>query len=133
MKYILTLILLLFPLVFFSEESKVYFIEPRDGEEVTSPFRVKFGLQGMGVAPAGVSVENTGHHHLLVNLDKLPDLRAPIPSGENHIHFGRGQTETIMKLPLGFHSLQLLLGDKYHIPHDPPLFSETIHIKVISN
>ena len=132
MKYILTLTLLLLPPVFFSEESKVYFIEPRDRQEVTSPFRVKFGLQGMGVAPAGVSMEKTGHHHLLVNLNKLPDLDVPIPSSENHIHFGGGQTETVINLPPGVHSLQLLLGDKYHIPHNPPLFSETIHVKVIS-
>ena len=110
---------------------QVYFIEPKDGQEVQSPVKIKFGLIGMGIAPAGVDVENTGHHHLLVDAESLPNLDLPIPSSKNHIHFGGGQTETTIFLTQGVHSLQLLLGDKYHIPHKPALFSTKIQIKVI--
>ena len=118
---------LLLSLNVFSE--KVYFINIKDGDVLKSPFLIQFGLGGKGVAPAGVDVTNTGHHHLLINVDEV-DYNLPIPSSDQHLHFGLGQTETNLELPSGKHSLQLVLGDKYHIPHKPPLMSEKIQIKV---
>ena len=118
---------LLLSLNVFSE--KVYFINIKDGDVLKSPFLIQFGLRGKGVAPAGVDVTNTGHHHLLINVDEV-DYNLPIPSSDQHLHFGLGQTETNLELPLGKHSLQLVLGDKYHIPHKPPLMSEKIQIIV---
>ena len=118
---------LLLSLNVFSE--KVYFINIKDGDVLKSPFLIQFGLRGKGVAPAGVDVTNTGHHHLLINVDEV-DYNLPIPSSDQHLHFGLGQTETNLELPSGKHSLQLFLGDKYHIPHKPPLMSEKIQIIV---
>ena len=118
---------LLLSLNVFSE--KVYFINIKDGDVLKSPFLIQFGLRGKGVAPAGVDVTNTGHHHLLINVDEV-DYNLPIPSSDQHLHFGLGQTETNLELPSGKHSLQLVLGDKYHIPHKPPLMSEKIQIIV---
>ena len=118
---------LLLSLHVFSE--KVYFINIKDGDVFKSPFLIQFGLRGKGVAPAGVDVTNTGHHHLLINVDEV-DYNLPIPSSDQHLHFGLGQTETNLELPSGKHSLQLVLGDKYHIPHKPPLMSEKIQIIV---
>ena len=108
---------------------EVYFIEPQAGAEVSSPVRVVFGLRGMGVAPAGVEREGTGHHHLLINTD-LPDLTQPIPASDNHVHFGGGQTETEIELPAGEHTLQLLLGNYIHVPHAEPVMLEKITITV---
>lgn len=108
----------------------VYFIAPTDGETVSSPVTVKFGLSGMGVAPAGTDRENTGHHHLLIDLEGTPALDMPLPSDDHHKHFGGGQTETTVELEPGTHTLQLLLGDMGHIPHDPPVMSEKIRIEV---
>ena len=108
----------------------VYFITPADGETIANPVTVRFGLKGMGVAPAGVEKENTGHHHLLIDLAELPSLDEPIPADDQHRHFGGGQTETTLDLPPGTHTLQLLLGDQNHIPHDPPVVSERITITV---
>ncbi len=108
----------------------VYFLAPLDGAHVQSPFTVRFGLRGMGVAPAGVQAPNTGHHHLLVDVDELPPDDQPIPNDEHHKHFGGGQTETELTLPPGRHTLQLVLGDASHIPHDPPVRSEKITITV---
>lgn len=110
-------------------DSKLYFISPVDGAEIQGPVRVLFGLRGMGVAPAGVNIPNTGHHHLLVNT-MLSDPSAAIPADENHIHFGAGQTEAIVELPPGTHTLQLVLGDHLHRPHNPPVMSEVIRITV---
>ncbi|HZE11808.1 MAG TPA: DUF4399 domain-containing protein [Burkholderiales bacterium] len=112
-----------------ADGAKVYFIEPQDGATVGQEFTVKFGLVGMGVAPVGVDVENTGHHHLLID-DATADMNAPIPADATHVHFGRGQTETKIKLPPGRHTLQLLLGDKNHIPHDKPVMSDKITVTV---
>tara|TARA_B100001121_G_scaffold201657_1_gene176330 strand:+ start:2054 stop:2443 length:390 start_codon:yes stop_codon:yes gene_type:complete len=123
----ITLILLLSTNVF---SEKVYFINLQNGDVLKSPFLVQFGLSGKGVAPAGVEVPNTGHHHLLINIDEL-DFKMPIPSSKQHLHFGMGQTETTLDLPAGKHKLQLILGDKYHIPHNPPLASEVIEVTVI--
>lgn len=111
-------------------DAKVYIISPQDGETVENPVLVRFGLKGMGVAPAGVIRENTGHHHLLIDVKALPPLGSPIPSDANHMHFGGGQTETTLNLKPGMHTLQLFLGDQTHTPHDPPLFSEKITITV---
>lgn len=110
--------------------AKSYIISPKNGDTVSSPFTVQFGLKGMGVAPAGVTNPNTGHHHLLVDLDQMPDMNVPLPVTDNIRHFGAGQTETELTLPAGKHTLQLLLGDAVHIPHDKPVVSEKITITV---
>ena len=128
MKLFLRILLILFSINAFSE--KVYFINLKDGDELKSPFLIQFGLSGKGIAPAGTDVDNTGHHHLLINVDEV-NYSMPIPSSKQHLHFGLGQTETILSLPPGRHKLQLILGDKYHVPHDPPLVSEIVEINVI--
>ena len=110
--------------------AKAYIISPKDGDTVKSPVRVLFGLAGMGVAPAGVDIPDTGHHHLIIDLDELPSLEVPLPATENVVHFGKGQTEVEIELTKGEHTLQLLLGDFRHIPHDPPIFSKKITVKV---
>lgn len=109
--------------------AEVYFIWPVDGATVQSPVSVKFGLRGMGVAPAGVEKSGTGHHHLLLNVP-LPDLEYNIVMDENHLHFGGGQTETTLDLPPGKHTLQLLLADQNHLPHKPAVYSKQITITV---
>lgn len=112
------------------EKASLYIISPSDGEVVQSPVTVRFGLSGMGVAPAGVDQPGTGHHHLLVDADGLPPLDKPIPSDDTHRHFGGGQTQTTLELEPGEHTLQLLLGDVSHVPHDPPVKSREITITV---
>ena len=104
---------------------------PTDGQVVAAgkPFRVWFGLRNMGVAPKGVVFSNTGHHHLLVDTE-LPVAGQPIPSDRNHLHFGAGETETMLELPPGKHTLQLLMGDENHVPHVPPVHSKKITITV---
>ena len=111
-------------------DAKVYFIAPQDGEKVPRSFTVRFGLSGMGVAPAGIQMENTGHHHLLVDLDALPADGQPLPADARHIHFGKGQTDTTLTLEPGTHTLQLMLGDYLHIPHQPPVVSKKITVVV---
>ncbi|HAQ97987.1 MAG: DUF4399 domain-containing protein [Limisphaerales bacterium] len=113
------------------EGARSYIISPANGEVVGTTVKVQFGLSGMGIAPAGVKLENTGHHHLLLDLDEAPDFNIPLPASNKVIHFGKGQTETILKLKPGKHTLQLILGDYLHIPHDKPVISEkiTIHVK----
>jgi hypothetical protein len=107
-----------------------YIIEPASGAVVASPVRIVFGLRGAGVAPAGVEREGAGHHHLLVDAELPGDLGLPLPNNENYRHFGGGQTETSIELAPGPHTLQLVLGDELHIPHDPPIVSERITIEV---
>jgi hypothetical protein len=107
----------------------VYIISPVNGSYVSNTFTVQFGLARMGVAPAGIDKPNTGHHHLLVDA-VLPPLDKPIPNDENHLHFGAGQTETSLTLPTGKHTLQLLLGDTAHLPHQPPVYSDPIVVYV---
>ena len=125
-----SIILILFIFLSFNAFSeKVYFINLQDGDVLKSPFLVQFGLEGKGIAPAGVDIENTGHHHLLINVDEI-DYSSPIPSTSQHLHFGLGQTETNLDLPSGKHKLQLILGDKHHVPHQPPLVSEIIEVTV---
>ena len=111
-------------------DAQVYIISPKDGAKVSSPVTVQFGLKGMGIAPAGIKFDNTGHHHLLIDAP-VPPLDQPIPSDRNHLHFGLGQTETVVELTPGTHTLQLLMGDADHVPHDPPLMSRriTIHVR----
>jgi hypothetical protein len=114
------------------EGAEVYIVSPEDGATVSSPVTVVFGLKGMGVAPAGIDKEMTGHHHLLVDTPMLSgeDLDYSIPADENHIHFGGGQTETTLELEPGAHTLQLLLGDQNHVPHSPPVASDVVTITV---
>lgn len=108
----------------------VYIISPAHGELVSSPFKVRFGLIGMGIAPAGVVVSETGHHHLLIDLPGQARLHDVVPSDEQHIHFGNGQTETTLELAPGKHTLQLLLADQNHMPHKPAVVSRKIVIYV---
>ncbi len=113
--------------------ARIFFIGIEDGAVVKSPFKVKFGIEGFGITPAGTTgkIRHTaGHHHLLVDVDRLPDMDAPIPRDEHHLHFDKGETETMLDLPPGTHSLQLLLGDEEHEPQDPPLISKKISITV---
>lgn len=119
------------------EGAIVYFGNLADGDKVSGPVKVVFGLSGMGVAPAGTEKENTGHHHLLVNRPKLGDMDGDedtiaygIPGDDNHIHYGGGQTETTLDLPPGTHTLQLVLGDLNHVPHTPIVASDVITITV---
>lgn len=111
-------------------EPRVYIIAPVDGETVTGPVVVRFGLAGMGVAPAGIERAGTGHHHLLLNVAELPALDKPLPSDAQHLHFGAGQTEVLLDLPPGQHTLRLVFADHNHVPHNPPLISEPISIRV---
>jgi hypothetical protein len=109
--------------------ARVYVISPRDGETASSPVRVVFGLSGAGVTPAGIEKADTGHHHLLIDTP-VPPLDLPIPADAQHVHFGGGQTETSVTLTPGRHTLQLLLADERHVPHDPPLLSDAVTIEV---
>ncbi|NVO56164.1 DUF4399 domain-containing protein [Rhodobacteraceae bacterium B1Z28] len=118
-------------------DAQVYFVNLADGDSVQSPVTVVFGLSGMGVAPAGTEAENTGHHHLLIDRpplgegeDGADELAYGLPSDDNHIHFGGGQTEVTLDLPAGQHTLQLVLGDAGHVPHATPIVSEVITITV---
>ncbi|HET7884091.1 MAG TPA: DUF4399 domain-containing protein [Acetobacteraceae bacterium] len=111
-------------------DAKVYILWPPDGAVIHGGFWVRMGLSGAGIAPAGVQKANTGHHHLLIDVD-LPPLDQPIPNDHNHLHFGLGQTEARLDLPPGKHTLQLLLGDENHVPHQPPLYSKRITITVV--
>lgn len=109
--------------------AKVYLIEPKDGATVSNPVKVVFGLSGMGVAPAGTQVENTGHHHLLID-DPTVDMAVALPATDNIKHFGKGQTETTLTLKPGKHTLQLLFADRKHQPFNPTLLSDKISITV---
>jgi hypothetical protein len=110
--------------------AKAYIISPKNGATVTSPVTVQFGLKGMGVAPAGVTNENTGHFHLLIDTDAMPDMTMPLPKTDKIVHFGGGQIETEVTLTPGKHTLQLLMADANHVPHDPPVMSEKITVTV---
>jgi len=133
-----SLIVLSFSLAAFGEElmssspdgATVYFIAPVDGQTVSQTFIVKFGLNGMGVAPAGTNKANTGHHHLLIDTDTLPDMSKPLPATDKIKHFGGGQTETRLSLAPGKHTLQLLLGNYAHVPHNKAVLSDKITITV---
>lgn len=114
------------------EDAKLYIVLPKDGKTVKKKFKVVFGLKGMGVAPAGIYMgpdSPTGHHHLIID-SELPDLKLPLPKDDKHMHFGGGQTEVMLELEPGEHTLQLVLGDYAHVPFAPPLVSEKITITV---
>ena len=110
-------------------DARVYFVGLADGAALPQRATIRFGLSNMGVAPAGIDRANTGHHHLLIDA-KLPPLDEPIPNDFNHLHFGAGQTEAVVNLPLGTHTLQLLLGDENHVPHNPPVMSKPLKVLV---
>jgi hypothetical protein len=111
--------------------AQVYIVSPTEGEKISGPITVRFGLKGMGVAPAGIKFDNAGHHHLYVDTDVPADLSQPVPTLENKvIHFGKGQTETTLTLPPGKHTLQLVLGDHLHVPHNPPVVSKKVSFTV---
>lgn len=112
-----------------TEGARVFFITPADGDTVSSPVSIEFGIDGMTVVKAGDAAPGSGHHHLLVDTG-LPELGLPIPADASHIHFGDGSTATELTLAPGQHTLQLLLGDHLHIPHDPPVTSATITVTV---
>jgi hypothetical protein len=109
--------------------AKAYFITPANGAEVKGPVKVVFGLAGMGIAPAGKQHDNTGHHHLLIDGPAF-DPGKPLPTTDQVRHFGNGQTEATIELPPGKHTLQLLMGDADHVPHDPPVMSKKITVTV---
>ena len=110
--------------------AEVYIISPKDGATVKGPVVVLFGLKGMGIAPAGVKFDNTGHHHLLVDMDVPADLSVPMPATDKLLHFGKGQTQTSLNLAPGKHTLQLVFADLNHMAFDPPLVSKKITITV---
>ena len=111
--------------------AEVYFVGLKDGARVKNPVTLHFGLKGMGVAPAGIKFDNTGHHHLYIDTDLPSDLSQPVPAVENKVvHFGKGQTEVTLTLAPGKHTLQLMLADYMHIPHNPPVVSRKITITV---
>jgi hypothetical protein len=110
--------------------AEVYFIAPKDGEHIKGPVHVVFGLKGMGIAPAGIKFDNTGHHHLFVDTDPPADPTLPLPATDNIRHFGKGQTETTLDLPPGKHTLQLEFADYTHTPFAPNLVSRKITITV---
>jgi len=115
------------------KEAKVFFVDLHDGAKVSMPFTVKFGIKGFGITPAGTTGKRrhtAGHHHLLIDLQELPDLDEAIPSDAQHLHFNQGETEAVLNLPKGEHTLQLLLGDEEHEPQEPALFSDKIRIVV---
>jgi hypothetical protein len=113
-----------------TDSAEVSFAELRDGDTVPLTFEVKFLIQGMGISPAGSDIENTGHHHLLIDVEELPDPNLPLPASKNLVHFGGGQTETTLTLPAGEHTLQLVFADYSHTPHDPVVKSKKITVLV---
>jgi Domain of unknown function (DUF4399) len=111
--------------------AKVFFVNIKDGDTVTSPVTIKFGLTGMNLAPAGDQTPNTGHHHLIIDDSVAGEaLNQPIPADAHHVHFGKAQTEATVTLEKGPHTLQLVLGDWTHIPHNPPVMSDKIKVTV---
>lgn len=126
--------LMMFPAALAAEpsppDSRAYIVWPKNGTVIKGgKFWLRMGLKGMGIAPAGVEVAGTGHHHVIVD-SELPAFSEPIPNDPNHLHFGKGQSEARIELPKGTHTLQLLFGDTGHVPHEPPLHSEKITITV---
>jgi Domain of unknown function (DUF4399) len=109
--------------------ARVYFIEPKNGATIKGPVKVVMGLAGMGIAPAGTDAPDTGHHHIVIDDDQV-GMDMPLPADDKHRHFGKGQTEATFDLAPGTHTLQLVLGDRNHIPHNPPVVSDKITITV---
>ncbi len=116
-----------------SDGATVGFANIGDGDVLPPTFIVRFSISGMGIAPAGVQIDNTGHYHLLINLVEYPDFNLPLPANDQIIHFGKGQTETEVSLAEGDHTLQVLLADHAHIPHQPPVMSDVITVVVAAD
>ena len=112
------------------ENSRVFFIQPHNNAILQNPIEIKFGLENMNLVSAGVDEPFSGHHHLLINVDQIPNLNLPIPADSNHLHFGGGQSNTTLELPPGKYTLQLLFADHHHIPHSPPIISDKISITI---
>lgn len=112
------------------EGATLSFSKLKDGDVVPKSFAVNFRIKGMKVRPAGTQEENTGHHHLLIDVDELPPMDLPLPKTESVYHFGKGEKRAVITLPPGEHTLQLLFADHLHIPHDPPVMSEKITVIV---
>jgi hypothetical protein len=113
-----------------AKDALLYFIWPQNGATMKGGFWCRFGLRGMGVTHAGDDFQNSGHHHLLIDVNEPLDANEPIPQDKNHVHFGAGQTEARVELPPGKHTLQLVLGDAKHYPFSPPLVSEKITVTI---
>jgi len=113
-----------------ADDAQVWFVSPKDQAQVSSPVTIIFGSSNLNIAPAGDNQPNSGHHHLLVDMEELPALDMPLPASDRVIHFGKGQTEATIELSPGSHSLQLLLGNYAHVPHSRPVMSEKITILV---
>ena len=129
-QHFINIFILFFSGIVSAAAPRVYIESPENGALVQSPVEIVFALDGMELAPAGTYATNTGHHHLIID-NELPDLGMPIPSDNNHLHFGKAQDRVLLDLEPGLHTLQLLLGDGSHIPHQSPLISEKIAIRII--
>ena len=129
-QHFINIFILFFSGVVSSAAPRVYIESPENGALVQSPVEIVFALDGMELAPAGTYATDTGHHHLIID-NELPDLGMPIPSDNIHLHFGKAQDRVLLDLEPGLHTLQLLLGDGSHIPHQPPLISEKIEIRIV--
>ncbi|MES0491238.1 MAG: DUF4399 domain-containing protein [Leptospirales bacterium] len=114
----------------FSKDAEVFIISPSDGETLSNPITVKFGVKGIEIAPAGSEIAHSGHHHLFIDVTEMPDMKVALPANDNIKHFGKGQTETSIELAPGEHTLQLVMGDKNHTAHAPPVISKKIKITV---
>ena len=129
-QHFIKILILFFSGIVSAAAPRVYIESPENGALVQSPVEIVFALDGMELAPAGTYATDTGHHHLIID-NELPDLGMPIPSDNNHLHFGKAQDRVLLELEPGLHTLQLLLGDGSHIPHQPPLISEKIKIRIV--
>jgi hypothetical protein len=129
-QHFINIFILFFSGIVSAAAPRVYIESPENGALVQSPVEIVFALDGMELAPAGTYATDTGHHHLIID-NELPDLGMPIPSDNNHLHFGKAQDRVLLDLEPGLHTLQLLLGDGSHIPHQPPLISEKIEIRIV--
>ena len=129
-QHFIKILILFFSGIVSAAAPRVYIESPENGALVQSPVEIVFALDGMELAPAGTYATDTGHHHLIID-NELPDLSMPIPSDNNHLHFGKAQDRVLLDLEPGLHTLQLLLGDGSHIPHQPPLISEKIEIRIV--
>ncbi len=129
-QHLISIFILFFSDIVSAAVPRVYITSPENGALVQSPVEIVFALDGMELAPAGTYATGTGHHHLIID-NELPDLGMPIPSDNNHLHFGKAQDRVLLDLEPGLHTLQLLLGDGSHIPHQPPLISEKIEIRIV--
>ena len=129
-QHFINIFILFFSGIVSAAAPRVYIESPENGALVQSPVEIVFALDGMELAPAGTYATDTGHHHLIID-NELTDLRMPIPSDNNHLHFGKAQDRVLLDLEPGLHTLQLLLGDGNHIPHQPPLISEKIKIRIV--